>query len=71
MDTDSTFAILKATVELLFAVSLPLLLVGLIVGVAVSLIQAAVIGCVEVVGEAARVVSGDTRRRAGAGHCLA
>ncbi len=41
MDTDSTFAILKATVELLFAVSLPLLLVGLIVGVAVSLIQAA------------------------------
>ncbi|MFT7623412.1 MAG: flagellar biosynthetic protein FliQ [Myxococcota bacterium] len=41
MSNDSAFAILQSSVTLLFEVALPLLLVGLVVGVAISLVQAA------------------------------
>lgn len=41
MTPDATFHILKEAITVLFAVSLPLLLVGLVVGVIISLFQAA------------------------------
>lgn len=41
MGPEATFAILQETIKLLLAVSLPLLLVSLVVGVFISLIQAA------------------------------
>jgi flagellar biosynthetic protein FliQ len=41
MDTEATINLLRETITVLFALALPLLLVGLIVGLTVSLVQAA------------------------------
>ncbi len=41
MGSDVTLHLLKETVAILFAISMPLLLVGLVVGLAISLVQAA------------------------------
>ena len=41
MTPDATFNILKESLTVLFAISMPLLLVGLAIGVAISLVQAA------------------------------
>ena len=41
MGPEATFHILREALTILFAVSLPLLLSGLVVGVAISLVQAA------------------------------
>ncbi|HIA03164.1 MAG TPA: flagellar biosynthetic protein FliQ [Myxococcales bacterium] len=41
MDAETTVSLLRETITILFAISLPLLMVGLVVGLTISLVQAA------------------------------